>query len=77
MNNCIYTDIILSKTGIQIPLLKSGKTVDSRYDPQKESLRQLEQIKSDSHFLIILGIASGVLIKTIIENNKQLNINQL
>lgn len=71
-NTSIYSEIILSKTGVEIPVLKSGKTVDSRYDPERESLRLIEQIKPETHFLIVAGIASGVLIKTIIENRKDI-----
>ena len=70
----IYSEIILSKTGIEIPVFKSGKTVDSRYDPEKESLRLLEQIKPETHFLIIIGIASGTFINTILENRKDIYI---
>lgn len=67
-SNSIYSQIILSKTGIEIPVLQNGKTVDSRYDPEKESLRMLETIKPDSHFIIVIGIASGTLINIILQN---------
>ena len=70
----IYSEIITSKSGLEIPLLKNGKSLDSRYDPLRESLRLLEEVKSDSHFLIILGIASGIFINTILENRKDLFI---
>ena len=70
----IYSEIILSKTGIEIPVLKSGKTVDSRYDPVRESSRLLEQIKPETHFLIITGIASGTLINAVLENRADIFI---
>ena len=70
-DNSIYSQVILSKTGLEIPVFKSGKTVDSRYDPERESQRLLEQIKDDSHFLIVTGIASGILIKTILKDRPQ------
>lgn len=68
--NTLYSEVIFSKTGIEIPVFYDGKTVDSRYDPERESLRLVQQIKNDSHFLIVTGIASGVLIKTILNNKK-------
>ena len=64
----IYSQVIVSKTGISIPVFKNGKTVDSRYDPERESLRIYEQIKPETSFVIVAGIASGVLINTIIKN---------
>ena len=64
----IYSQIILSKTGIEVPVFTSGKTVESRYDPERESARQLDQIKPDSHFIIVLGIAGGSLINAIFVN---------
>ena len=73
-DNTIYSEIILSKTNLEIPVFKSGKTVDSRYDPERESLRLLEQINSDTHFLIVIGIASGIFIDTILENKKDIFI---
>ena len=57
--NSIYSQIIESKTGLQLPLLQNGKSIDSRYDPKKESLRLFEEIKADTHFLIVIGIAGG------------------
>ena len=68
----IYSEIILSKTGVQIPVLQNGKTVDSRYDPERDSLRLLEQIPADTNFLIVIGIASGIFIQTVLENKKNL-----
>ena len=70
-DNSIYSQVIPSKTGLEIPVFKSGKTVDSRYDPERESQRLIEQIKDDSHFLIVTGIASGLLIKTILKDRPQ------
>ena len=71
-DNIFYSDIIISKSGIEIPLFNTGKTVDSRYDPVKESLRLSQEIDEKTNFVIVLGIASGILIKTILE--KRANI---
>ena len=66
-DNVFYSEIIISKSGIDIPVFNTGKTVDSRYDPQKESIRLCDQIDDNTNFIIVLGIASGILIKTILE----------
>ena len=66
---CIYDKIIDSKSGVKIPVFTSGRTVDSRYDPVRESLRILQQIKPSTRFVIVLGIASGTLINTIKQRN--------
>ena len=66
-DNIFYSDIIISKSGIEIPVFNNGKTVDSRYDPQRESIRLSDQIKDKTNFVIVLGIASGILIKSILE----------
>ena len=71
---CIYDKIIDSKSGVKIPVFTSGRTVDSRYDPVRESLRILQQIKPSTRFLIVLGIASGTLINTIKQNRKNIFI---
>ncbi|MBP5603096.1 MAG: motility associated factor glycosyltransferase family protein [Treponema sp.] len=71
---CIYDKMIDSKTGIKIPVFKSGRTVDSRYDPVRESFRITQQIKPSTRFVIILGIASGTLINSIKQNRKNIFI---
>lgn len=69
-----YSSIIISKSGIKIPVFTSGKTVDSRYDPLRESLRLVQEIKDETNFVIILGIASGSLIKTLLEHRNNIFI---
>ncbi|MBO4533019.1 MAG: motility associated factor glycosyltransferase family protein [Treponema sp.] len=70
----IYTQIIESKTGCKIPLLANNRTVDSRYDPQRDSLRSCQSIKAETHFIILTGIASGILIQTILQNREDIFI---
>ena len=70
-DNSIYEQIIDSKTGIKIPLLKSGRTVESRYDPQRDCNRTVsEQLKEGTRFVIVLGIAGGVLINTVLQETR-------
>ena len=70
----IYQNIMQSITGIPIPVFSNGKTVDSRYDPERDSLRLCQSISDKSKFIIVLGIASGVLIKTLLQNKKDIFI---
>ena len=70
----IYANIMQSKTGVPIPFFSNGKTVDSRYDPERDSLRLCRNISDKTKFVIILGIASGILIKTLLEQRPDLFI---
>ncbi len=71
-DNSIYSEIILSKTGLEIPLLKNNKSIDSRYDPLRESQRLAQSLNEDTHFVIVIGIASGIFIQTLLESRKNL-----
>ena len=68
----IYSEIILSKTGLEIPLLCNGKSIDSRYDPLRDSLRLIEEVNENASFIIVLGIASGIFIQSLLEKRKDL-----
>ena len=74
MNNSIYKEIIISKTGLQIPVLQNGKTIESRYNPEREAETQLSQFDDGTEFFLIIGIGSGVLIKKISEKFKNARI---
>lgn len=65
----MYKESLISKTGIKIPVLKSGKTLESRYDPEKDAERQLGTYKGEN-FVIITGNGSGILVKKLLENTK-------
>ena len=71
-DNVFYSELISSKSGISIPVFNNGKTVDSRYDPERESTRLCEQINDKTNFVIVLGIASGTLIKTILQKRENI-----
>ena len=58
----MYKETLISKTGIKIPVLTSGKTLESRYDPEKDAERQMAAYKGEG-FVIITGHGSGILIK--------------
>lgn len=67
MNKSIYNQIIESKTGLQIPVLQNGKTIESRYNPEREADSQLLQFEEGIDFFLIIGIGSGILIKKIFD----------
>ena len=65
----IYEKIITAKNGTLIPQLKNGKTVESKYNPEKESSAIVENIEEQGspRFFIVFGIASGTTLKKISE----------
>jgi len=73
MTDSIYEKIILSKTEIEIPLLKNGSSLESRYNPEREADQIISTFASSSFFLI-LGLGSGILIKKILEKYPQAKI---
>ena len=67
MNNSIYSTVITSKTGVQLPLLQNGKSIESRYNPEREAESQLLQFEKNTAFFLVIGIGSGILIKKMLE----------
>ena len=72
--NALYNSFIDSKSGIKIPVFASGRTVESRYDPMREGERLAGQIKDDTNFIILLGIAGGTLINCICKSRPDIFI---
>lgn len=68
MNNSIYESIIFSKSNIQVPLFKSGRSVDSRYFPEKEAEKIIAEISNSYNIFLVLGVGSGILIKKLCKN---------
>jgi len=62
----IYNSIIQAKNGTNIPVFISGKTVESRYNPENSCDIILNTINKQS-FFVVTGIASGILIKNLAE----------
>lgn len=67
MSDCLYKEIIESKTGTKLPVLKSGKTIESRYNPEKDIDRQLENLENIQLYYIVFGAGSGLLIEKLSE----------
>ena len=72
--NSIYSQIISSKNGFSIPVLKSGKTIDSKYAPDKEAIRIADSILPDTKFLIVLGLGSALAVQEILNRKPDLFI---
>ena len=60
----LYASLLTSKNGSLIPVFASGKTMESRYNPQNDAARFIETI-SFSSFYIVLGIGSGIAIEAL------------
>ena len=68
-----YTSTIFAKNGTEIPVFSDGRTVDSKYNPEREAKNLISSsIKSEkdnpiykdqSFFFIVIGIGSGTLIE--------------
>lgn len=74
INNSIYSSYIEAKTGDLIPILKNGKTLESRYNPLNDALKKLSSIDTSKNFYIVVGIASGILINELHNINKNAKI---
>lgn len=68
----LYKDLIETKTNQLIPVLANGKTVESRYNPENEANRAVIELKDDTGFLLILGIAGGNLINAYLNKYPEL-----
>jgi hypothetical protein len=67
MNNLHYSSIFVCKNGSKIPLLKSGRSIESKYNPENSAETILQTVNKNCSFFIVLGIGSGILLKKILE----------
>lgn len=72
-NKSIYSNIYEAKTHDLIPLLHNGKSIESRYSPVIEAQRIINNIKTDSRFYVVIGIAGGYFIQELINKLKDTN----
>lgn len=66
MINPIYNSIETSKSGSLIPVLFNGKTIESRYNPEREAENILKGIEKKYDFFILIGIGSGILLSQLL-----------
>ena len=67
MADSIYTNFIEAKNGTLIPVLKSGRTLESRYNPQRDGENLANSLDKKFSFFLLMGISSGILISKILE----------
>jgi len=65
----LYNSLITTKNNSVIPVLKSGKTLESRYNPQQDAERKIQNQQINSKIVLILGVGSGILVEQLAENN--------
>lgn len=58
----IYNNFIQAKNGTMIPEFLSGKTMESRYNPQRDAENLCNSIQNEYRFFLVLGIGSGFFI---------------
>ena len=62
----IYKGFEAAKNGTVIPVFQSGRTMESRYNPERDCDNICEGIKEGS-FFVVCGIGSGIFIKKLSE----------
>ena len=67
MTESIYSEFIQAKDGSSIPQLKSGRTLESKYNPQRDADIIINSLEENYSFFIVVGIGSGILIKRLLE----------
>ena len=65
-NNSIYVKIEEAKNGTKIPVFASGRTMESRYNPERDAENLCNNTK-DGNFFVILGVGSGLFLKMLSE----------
>ena len=63
----IYKSFEQAKNGTTIPVFISGKTMESRYNPERDAETLCNSIEDGFNFFIVLGIGSGLFIKKLSE----------
>lgn len=59
----IYKEFLTAKNGSQIPVFLSGRTMESRYNPERDCQNLLDSISESGDFFLVLGAGSGIFIK--------------
>ena len=59
----IYKSFEEAKNGTRIPVFLSGRTMESRYNPQRDAENLLNTVNTNSRFFIVTGIGSGIFLQ--------------
>ena len=68
MIETIYGSIEQTKSNSFVPLLKNGRSLESKYNPEREAQSMLLQIEKPYSFFVGIGVGSGIFINEL--NNK-------
>ena len=68
MIETIYGSIEQTKSNSFVPLLKNGRSLESKYNPEREAQSMLLQIEKPYSFFVVIGVGSGIFINEL--NNK-------
>ena len=63
----IYKSFEQAKNGTLIPVFTNGKTMESRYNPERDAETLCNSIENNFDFFLVLGIGSGLFIKKLSE----------
>ncbi len=72
----IYSDVIISKSGLKIPLFTDGKPMHSKYDPEKEAESLISGINRSDYFLV-LGLGGGYHVKSLLKKYPEASVTVL
>ena len=64
----IYKSFEEAKNGSRIPVFLSGKTMESRYNPQRDAENLYNSINKEARFFLVFGIGSGLFIELLSKN---------
>lgn len=59
----IYKAFEEAKNGTKIPVFLSGRSMESRYNPQRDAENLCNNIEANLQFFLVLGIGSGIFIE--------------
>lgn len=65
----LYTSVTETKTGLKIPVFSSGRTMESKYNPEREAQNLLDSITESFTFFTVFGIGSGLFISKLALKN--------
>ncbi|MBP5519125.1 MAG: DUF115 domain-containing protein [Treponema sp.] len=70
----IYKEFIQTKNETQIPVFQSGRTMESRYNPQNEAQKLCDATVSNAGFFLVTGIGSGIFLEMLSNKFKNAKI---
>ena len=63
----IYKSFEQAKNGTLIPVFTSGKSMESRYNPERDAETLCKSIEEGFNFFLVLGTGSGLFLKKLSE----------